>query len=355
VRVAVFGAGAVGAFVGAKLLLSGNDVTLIARGENLEALRARGLSLETNDGTSTRICPVRATDDVSEVEPQDIVILAVKAHQLGAIVNDVQRITRSDTTVVTMQNGIPYWYFYNHGVAHAGRIVESVDPGGTIMQGISPHLVVGCVVYPATVLVAPGVVRHVEGDRFPIGELDGVTRTRTKQLSEYFISAGFKAPILTDIRSEIWLKLWGNLTFNPISALTRATIEQICRDRGTRELAAAMMSEAQALAGGLGITFRVDLERRIAGAERVGNHKTSMLQDVEGRKRLEIEALVGSVVELARLTEVPVPHIQAVYALTKLLDRVHVAKDSSKNSHHEAQAYSVITQPGVASCGLNYS
>jgi 2-dehydropantoate 2-reductase len=220
-----------------------------------------------------------------------------------------------------MQNGIPFWYFHNRNGDLAGSIVRSVDPNGVIGTHIPPGRVIGCVVYPASELVAPGVVRHIEGDRFPVGELDGCASARVKRVSECFVNAGFKAPVLDDIRAEIWLKLWGNLTFNPISALSRSTLVDICQYPPTRELAAAMMSEAQEIATKLGISFRVGLEKRIAGAEKVGAHKTSMLQDVEAGRTPEIDALVGSVIELGRLTHTHTPHIDAVYAVTKLLAR----------------------------------
>jgi 2-dehydropantoate 2-reductase len=220
-----------------------------------------------------------------------------------------------------MQNGIPYWYFHKHGGEFEGRQVQSVDPTGLLAQKIPPSQVLGCVVYPASELIAPGVARHIEGDRFPIGELDGSISERATRVSECFTNAGFKAPVLDNIRCEIWLKLWGNLTFNPISALTHSTLVDICQYPLSRELAAKMMAEAQEVATKLGITFRVSLEKRIAGAEKVGKHKTSMLQDVEAGRGPEIDALVGSVVELGRLTNTPTPHIDATYALVKLLEK----------------------------------
>ena len=232
---------------------------------------------------------------------------------------DVPKLFGPDTVVVPMQNGIPYWYFHRYPGALAGTRVQSVDPNGLIGTHIPCERVVGCVVYPAAELVAPGVIKHVEGNRFPVGEPDGTTSARVARLSECFIKSGLQAPVLSDIRAEIWLKLWGNLTFNPISALSRATLAGICQYPPSRAVAAAMMSEAQVIANKLGVTFRVSLEKRIAGAERVGHHKTSMLQDVESARTLEIDALLGSVVELARLTDTPIPHIDTVYALTKLL------------------------------------
>jgi 2-dehydropantoate 2-reductase len=223
--------------------------------------------------------------------------------------------------VVTMQNGIPYWYFHKHGGALAGTPVRSVDPTGVVSAKIPAERVIGCVVYPASELIAPGVVKHIEGDRFPVGELDGSTSDRVNRVSACFTGAGFKAPVLDNIRAEIWLKLWGNLTFNPISSLSHSTLVDICQYPPSRDLAAAMMREAQAVAHKLGIEFRVTLEKRIAGAEKVGKHKTSMLQDVEAGRAPEIDALVGAVVELARLTDTSTPHIDTVYTLVKLLAR----------------------------------
>ena len=318
-KIAIIGAGAIGGYVGVKLALAGEDVTLIVRGANLETIRRNGMKLVMSDGTEHVANRVKATNDYAGAGPQDMVILAMKAHQVEAVANDVPKLFGPETVVVTMQNGIPYWYFHKHGGELAGSIVRSVDPTGLIGRNIAAQRVIGCVVYPASELIAPGVVRHIEGDRFPVGELDGSGSTRVARVSECFTQAGFKAPVLDDIRAEIWLKLWGNLTFNPISALTRSTLVDICQYPRTRELAAAMMTEAQAIAHKLGITFRVGLEKRIAGAEKVGRHKTSMLQDVEAGRAPEIEALVGAVIELGRLTHIPTPHIDAVYALTKLL------------------------------------
>ncbi|HJV71438.1 2-dehydropantoate 2-reductase [Ideonella sp.] len=321
-KIAIIGAGAIGGLVGAKLALAGEDVTFIVRGRNLDAIRERGIKLVTADGQEHTALHVRATDDYAEAGPQDLVIPAMKAHQLEAVVDSLPHLLGPDTTIVPMQNGIPYWYFQKHGGPHEDTRVASVDPQGRIAAAIDPARVLGCVVYPASELVAPGVVRHIEGDRFPLGELDGRTDTeRVQRIAACFANAGFKAPVLDDIRAEVWLKLWGNLTFNPISSLTHSTLVDICQYPLTRELAARMMSEAQAVAHKLGISFRVPLEKRIAGAEKVGKHKTSMLQDVEAGRELEIDALLGSVVELARLTSTPTPHIDSVYAMVKLLAR----------------------------------
>lgn len=318
-KIAIIGAGAIGGYVGVKLALAGEDVTFIVRGENLRAIRERGMRLIMEDGTEQVAAGVRATDDYAEAGPQDLVILATKAHQVAAVAGELPRLLGPDTAVVTMQNGIPFWYFHKTGGALEGSPVRSVDSEGRLAQLIPPARVIGCVVYPASELIAPGVVRHIEGDRFPLGELDGSTTQRVTRISECFTRAGFKAPVLADIRSEIWLKLWGNLTFNPISGLTHATLVDICQYSLSRGLAANMMREAQAVANKLGVSFRVPLDKRIAGAEKVGKHKTSMLQDIEAGREPEIDALVGSVAELARLTETPTPHIDTVYALVKLL------------------------------------
>src|SRR5256886_3670747 len=320
-KVAIIGAGAIGGYVGVKLALAGDDVTFIVRGANLDAIRQNGMKLVMGDGTEHVANGVTATNDYAAAGPQDLVILAMKAHQVEAVADDVPKLFGPDTVVVTMQNGIPYWYFHRHGGALEGSMVRSVDPRGRITRRIAPERVLGCVVYPASELIAPGIVSHIEGDRFPIGELDGSTTVRAARVAECFTRAGFKAPVLDDIRGEIWLKLWGNLTFNPISALTRSTLADICQFPATRELAAAMMTEAQTIAHKLGIVFRVSLEKRIAGAERVGKHKTSMLQDIEAGRVPELEALVGSVVELGRLTGTHTPHIDTVYGLTHLLAR----------------------------------
>jgi 2-dehydropantoate 2-reductase len=324
-KIAVIGAGAIGGYVGARLALAGQNVTFMVRGANLQAIRRGGIKLIMHDGSEHVATTVMASDDYGATGPQDLVILAVKAHQVQDVADDVPQLFGPDTVVVTMQNGIPYWYFHRHGGELAGTVVHSVDPKGTVGQRIPAERVIGCVVYPAAERIAPGVVKHIEGERFPVGELDGSTSARATRVSECFTRAGFKAPVLDNIRSEIWLKLWGNLTFNPISALTRSTLVDICQFPPTRALAAAMMTEAQAVANKLGITFRVELEKRIAGAEKVGKHKTSMLQDIEAERPPELEALVGSVVELGRLTRTPTPHIDAVYALTDLLARTIAA------------------------------
>ncbi len=320
-KIAIIGAGAIGGYVGAKLALAGNEVTFIVRGANLQAIRDKGMRLILQDGTEQLATGVHATDDYAAAGPQDLVILAMKAHQLEAVADQLPALLGPDTPIITMQNGIPYWYFHNHGGALAGSKLDSVDPGHSLADKISPQRVIGCVVYPASELVAPGVVRHIEGDRFPLGELDGSISARVTRMSDCFTAAGFKAPVLEDIRGEIWLKLWGNLTFNPISSLSHSTLQDICQYPPSRALAASMMREAQEVAHKLGVEFRVTLDKRIAGAEKVGRHKTSMLQDIEAGRAPEIDALVGSVAELGRLTHTPTPHIDTVYALVRLLAR----------------------------------
>jgi 2-dehydropantoate 2-reductase len=329
-KIAIIGVGAIGGYIGSKLALAGEDVTFIARGANLEALRSRGIRLITAEGEELSVAKVNATADYAAAGPQDMVILAMKAHQVEAVATEVPKLLGPDTVVVPMQNGIPYWYFHRHAGELAGTRVQSVDPSGSIGEHIPCERVIGCVVYPAAELISPGVIKHVEGNRFPVGEPDGSSSERVKGVSECFTRAGLQAPVLADIRAEIWLKLWGNLTFNPISALSRATLAGICQYPPSRAIAAAMMTEAQSVANKLGITFRVSLEKRIAGAEKVGHHKTSMLQDVEAARTLEIDALLGSVVELARLTDTPTPHIDTVYALTKLLAKT---LDEEKTRH----------------------
>ncbi|MDB5860909.1 MAG: ketopantoate reductase [Ramlibacter sp.] len=329
-KIAIIGAGAIGGYVGARLALAGEDVTFLVRGANLQAIRANGMRLVMNDGAEQVARNVQATDDYAQAGPQDLVILATKAHQVAAVAADLPTLFGPETAVVTMQNGIPFWYFHGAGGPLEGTAVRSVDAEGQLAKLIPPARVIGCVVYPASELIAPGVVRHIEGERFPLGELDGSNSARVVRIAECFIRAGFKAPVLDNIRAEIWLKLWGNLTFNPISSLTHSTLVDICQYSPSRGLAANMMREAQLVANKLGIEFRVPLDKRIAGAEKVGKHKTSMLQDIEAGREPEIDALVGSVAELARLTETPTPHIDTVYALVKLLARSMVDGGNSR-------------------------
>jgi 2-dehydropantoate 2-reductase len=256
---------------------------------------------------------------MADAGPQDAVLLTVKAHQVRDVLPELPALFAPHTTVVTMINGVPWWYFHRLAGPYEGRTLASVDPDGAIGATIEPERIVGSVVYPAAELVEPGLVRVVEGNRFSLGEPSGERTERAEQLSQALMRAGFKAPVSRDIRSELWVKLWGNLSFNPISALTQATLEEICRFPPTRALAAAMMREAQVVAEKLGVRFKISLEQRIAGAEAVGAHKTSMLQDVQAGRALELQALVGAVVELGRITDTPTPSIDAIYAATGLL------------------------------------
>jgi ketopantoate reductase len=317
----VVGAGAVGGLMAAKLAGAGHPVAVIDQGAQLAAIQAGGLKLIWEDG-SEQVARVRAVESAAEAGPQDLVILAVKAHFLDQVVRELDAMLEPETMVMTIQNGLPWWYFQRHGGPYDGHKLASLDPSGILTRKIDPQRLIGCVVYPAAQVTAPAVIRHVEGDRFPIGELDGKETERAKWVHDVLVSAGLKSRILADIRGEIWLKAWGNLSFNPISALSHATLVEICQFPETRELAADMMREAQEVAEKLGIKFRHTIEKRIEGAESVGAHKTSMLQDVELGRSLETEALIGSILELAKLTDTPAPSIQAVYACVKLLNKV---------------------------------
>ncbi len=328
-RICVVGAGAIGGYLGAKLALAGEDLTFIARNRNLEAINAHGFRLIAEDGSEAVAPPsptLRAVARCAEAGEQDAVLLTVKAHQVRDLLPDLRALFGPQTTVVTLINGVPWWYFHKLAGPHEGRTLESVDPGGVLAAQIEPERILGSVVYPAAELVAPGVVRVIEGNRFTLGEPDGTRSARVEALSAALMRAGFKAPVAKDIRSEIWVKLWGNLSFNPISALTHATLQDICRFPPTRALAAAMMAEGQRVAEALGVRFKITLEQRLAGAEAVGAHKTSMLQDVENGRALELQALVGAVVELGRITGVATPTVDAIYAATSLLAQTLAAQ-----------------------------
>jgi ketopantoate reductase/2-keto-4-pentenoate hydratase/2-oxohepta-3-ene-1,7-dioic acid hydratase in catechol pathway len=326
-KICVVGAGAIGGLMAAKLALGGNDVTVIDLGAHLAAIKANGLKLEWHDG-KVETAKVKAVDKAADAGKQDLVILAVKAHYLDQIAKDIDHLLGPETMVMTVQNGLPWWYFQKLGGKYDGKKLESLDPTGILTKKINPDRIIGCVVYPAAAVTAPGVIHHVEGDRFPVGELDGRKTDRVKRVHDVLVKAGLKSRVLDDIRSEIWLKAWGNLSFNPISALTHATLVDICQFPETRRLAARMMEEAEAIAKKLGVTFRVTVEKRIKGAESVGAHKTSMLQDVEAGRSLETEALIGSILEMAKLTDTPAPAIETVYALVKLLNKVMLVENA---------------------------
>ena len=316
-KVCVFGAGAIGGLVGARLAeRTDAEVSLIARGPHLAAMQANGLKVRSNEGETT--VKVNATDDPAQIGPQDYVLIALKAHSVPAILGGLKPLIGPHTAVVTAQNGVPWWYFFKSGDAHEGHRIEAVDPGGRIWDAIGPERAIGCVVHPAADLEEPGVVRHTEGERFPLGEPSGEKSERALALSKLLVAAGFRAPVRPNIRSEIWVKLWGNVSFNPISALTGGTLAAICRDNGTRDVARTMMLEAQAVAEALGIKFPIDVDKRIAGAAEVGEHKTSMLQDLELGRPMEVDALVTAVQELGRLTACPTPTIDTVLGLIRL-------------------------------------
>ena len=319
-KVCIYGAGAIGGYIGVLMKLAGADVSLIARGAHLEAIRNNGLKLHING--EEKLAKMTATSDPRELGPQDYVISALKAHQAWEVAEQMKPLLGPNTAVVTAQNGLPWWYFYGFDGQYANRRVESVDPGGRQWNVIGPERVIGCTVYPAAEIEAPGVIKHVSGDKFGLGEPTREISERVQKLSKLFEDSGLKAPILPEIRNDIWLKLWGNLCFNPISALTHATLDVVATDPETRLLARHMMEEAERIARRIGVHFRVDIEKRINGAARVGAHRTSMLQDVDKNRPIELDALLTSVQELGRLTEVETPHIDAVLALTKQMGRV---------------------------------
>jgi len=317
VRIAILGAGATGGFLGARLARSGADVVLIARGPHLRAMRESGLRLITPDGEST--VQVEATEDLEAVRGSDFVFVTLKAHSLPAMAEHLAANLGEATAVVSAQNGIPWWYFQRHGGELEGTHLETVDPGGLIARTIDPERVIACIVYPATSVVGPGTVRHVEGERFSLGELDGSQTERIGALSAALAGAGLKAPVQPRIRQELWVKLMGNAVFNPLSALTRATLGGMAESPLLAPIVRAAMEEVEAVAGRLGIEMPVSIDQRIRGAARVGDHKTSMLQDLEAGRPLEIDAITGSVVELAGRLGVPVPHLQTIYAAVKVL------------------------------------
>jgi 2-dehydropantoate 2-reductase len=318
-RICIYGAGAIGGDLGAQLALAGEDVTLVARGPHLEAMQSNGLKLRI--GGEERVARPRCTSDPAEAGEQDYVIVTLKAHSVPGIVDAMQPLLGPDTAVVSAVNGVPWWYFYKLEGPWEDRRIESVDPGGKQWDEIGPERAIGCVVYPACDVPEPGVIEHINGDRFTLGEPSGEKTDRVMRLSKTLIQAGFKAPVRS-IRDEIWIKLWGNLCFNPISALTQATLDVVATEKGTRAVARAMMLEAQAIGEKLGVRFRVDVDKRIDGAAAVGAHRTSMLQDLEKGRPMEIDALVTAVQEMGRMVEVPTPTIDVVLALVQQRGRV---------------------------------
>jgi 2-dehydropantoate 2-reductase len=318
-RIAVIGVGAIGGLLAAKLAQAGEEVSVVARGAHLAAIRDNGLRLI--EATGEIVAHPRACERVADLGPQDCVVLAVKAHQVADIAAQVPSALAPEGVILTAQNGIPFWYFHGSGGPYEGRGLASVDPHGRIAEALPAERLIGSVVYPAAEIAAPGIIRHIEGHRFTLGELDGSTTARATALSEVLQRAGFKAPVTGDIRTEIWLKLWGNATLNPVSALTRATLSDILGFAPTRALIAEMMAEVKAIGEAHGIRFRLSIDKRIAGAEAIGAHKTSMLQDIEAGRAPEIEALVGSVIEMGSLAGLEAPRLAAAYAMVKLLAR----------------------------------
>ncbi|MDA7475485.1 2-dehydropantoate 2-reductase [Planktomarina temperata] len=319
-KICIFGAGAIGGYMGAKLAAAGADVSLVARGPHLKAMQENGLRLIEETGKST--VKVTASDTASDLGPQDYVIVTLKAHSVPSVVPHMQPLINDHTTVVSGVNGVPWWYFHKISGALEGTRLQTVDPGNAQWDGLGPDRVLGCVVYPAAEVVEPGVVKHIEGNRFSLGEPDGSKSNRALALSEVLSASGLRAPIRPKIRDEIWIKLWGNLSFNPISVLTQSTLDVLCTDPGTREVARNMMLEAKTVAEKLGVKFPIDVDRRIQGGAAVGAHRTSMLQDLDQGRPMEIDALIGSVKELGLITQTPTPTIDTVLALTALRGKV---------------------------------
>lgn len=342
-KMAIVGAGAIGGLLGVKLALCGHEVTYIARNQNLIAINAHGFELIDEAGGRHLAQNVRAVQAAHEAGPQDAVFLCVKAHQVRALLPQLHELLGPQTMLVSMINGLPWWYFQNLAGEFEGRSLNAVDAGGEIARQIDPSRVIGSVVYPAAQLLAPGVVQHLSGNRFTLGELDGARTPRIEALSQAMIAAGFKAPVSKDIRAEIWVKLWGNLCLNPISALTGSTLEQMCVFPPTRELIAQMMTQAAQVANRLGVKFPMSIDKRIAGAQAVGAHKTSMLQDLEADRELELEALLGSVVELARMMHINTPHLDAIYAATSLLGLTRATKRADPSLKVAGPATSTTT------------
>lgn len=320
-KICIYGAGAIGGYMGLMLAKGGAEVSLIARGAHLAAIKEKGLTVQFKDGTEEHAM-LRATDDPKELGPQDYVIIALKAHQAWEVAEQMVPLLGPNTAVVTAQNGVPWWYFYGFEGQYKDLRIESVDPGDRQWNAIGPERIIGCTVYPAAEITEPGVIKHIYGDKFGLGEPDKSDSERIKALSAVMDAGGLKSRINPDIRNDIWLKLWGNLCFNPISALTHATLDVVATDPGTRALAHSMMSEAEKIARRIGVHFRVDIERRINGAANVGAHRTSMLQDLEKGRQLEIDALLTAVQEMGRLVDVNTPYIDSVLALVQQMGRI---------------------------------
>ncbi|MGB0556018.1 MAG: 2-dehydropantoate 2-reductase [Paracoccaceae bacterium] len=318
-KICVFGAGAIGGYMGVKLAQAGADVSLVARGPHLAAMQQNGLRL-IEEGQEHKVS-VSASDTPSDLGEQDYIIVTLKAHSVPPVVEKMRPLIGKNTTIVSGVNGVPWWYFHKIGGPLEGTRLHSVDPDDAQWNGFGPDNVLGCVVYPAAEVIEPGVIKHIEGNRFSLGEPDGSKSERAIALSQALSAAGLKAPVRPKLRDEIWVKLWGNLSFNPISALTHATLDVLCTDEGTRPIARAMMLEAQEIAEKLGVKFPIDVERRIDGGAAVGAHRTSMLQDLDQGRPMEIDALVASVQELGKITQTPTPIIDTVLGLVRLRAR----------------------------------
>jgi len=342
VRIVIAGAGAIGGFIGARLARAGAEVVLFARGPHLQAMQERGLRVISSDG-DFEVKPT-VTGDLAAIGVADVVFLGVKAHSLTSLAPALRPLFHEDTVVVSTQNGIPWWYFQNHGGELDGVQLDRVDPGGVIAAAIEPRRIVGSLAYFSTDIAEPGVIHHTEGNRISFGEPDGTRTQRTKQIAESLIAAGFRCPITTRIRHEIWVKLLGNVAFNPISALTRGTLEELVQHPETSRLVRAVMTETEALATRLGIELPISIDQRMAGAEKVGAHKTSMLQDFEAGRPMELEAVVGAVVELGDRLGVAMTATHAVYACAKLLDE-HRAERTARSGGASAPPSSSSAPP----------
>jgi 2-dehydropantoate 2-reductase len=316
-RFLIAGAGAIGAYLGARMAHAGFDVTLFARGPHLRAMQEHGVQVRSADGDF--VARPTVAGSLEEVGPVDVVFLAVKAHALPQLAPQLRPVLGPDTTVVSTQNGIPWWYFQGFGGEWEGLRLERIDPAGVISAAIEPHRVVGSIVYFATEIAAPGVIRHIEGNRITLGEPDGTRSERVRRIAEALVASGLRCPVTTRIRHEIWVKFLGNASFNPVSVLTRATLAQMARDPGVSSVIRSIMQEVEAVSHKLGMELPITIDQRIAGAEKVGEHKTSMLQDLEAGRPMELEALVGAVVELGERVGLPMTCTRTVYNCTKLL------------------------------------
>jgi 2-dehydropantoate 2-reductase len=320
-KICVFGAGAIGGLIGAKLAQRGEaEVSLVARGPHLAAMEAHGLTVKQG-AESINVKPT-VTSDPTKLGVQDFVILSVKAHAIPHVLDQLQPLLGQDTAILFAQNGVPWWYFHKHGGPHEGRIIESVDPQGQIWKRIGPERALGCVVWQSAEMTSPGVISHSYGDRMPIGEASGEKTGRVVQLSKLLMDAGIKSPVRTNLRDEIWLKLWGNLSFNPVSVLTLGTLEQLATDENTRRVLRSLMEEAQIVGEALSVKFSVGVDERMDMAAKVGHHKTSMLQDVEAGRPTELDSLLGAVIELAKIVEIATPALNLVYDLTRFRSRI---------------------------------